>query len=56
MKLTQSQIALLIGFCLCLGVELPAAFPKWNGANLDAFDAGKQLANTTESTQGVRHD
>lgn len=54
MNLTQPQIALLIGFCLSLGVQLPNHFPKWNGTNLAAFNAGKQLASTAE--QGVRHD
>lgn len=56
MNLTQPQIALLIGFCLSLGVQLPNDFPKWNGTNLAAFNAGKQLASTAEQDQGVRHD
>jgi len=56
MTLTQPQIALLIGFCLSLGVQLPHDFPKWNGTNLAAFNAGKQLASTTEQEQGVPHD
>ncbi len=56
MNLTQPQIALLIGFCLSLGVQLPNDFPKWNGTNLAAFNTGKQLASTAEQEQGVRHD
>ena len=56
MNLTQPQIALLIGFCLALGVQLPNDFPKWNGTNVAAFNAGKRLANTTELTQRVRND
>jgi hypothetical protein len=56
MNLTQPQIALLIGFCLSLGVQLPNDFPKWNGTNLVAFNAGKQLASTTDQEQGSDHD
>jgi hypothetical protein len=48
MNLTQSQIALLVGFCLSLGVQLPTDFPKWKGTDLAAFNAGKLLANTTK--------
>lgn len=56
MELTQPQIALLIGFCLSLGVSLPANFPSWDGMNLTSFDLGKWIANETTSGVGANHD
>lgn len=56
MKLTQSQVALMIGFCLSLGVNLPADFPSWDGTDLTSFNLGKWLANETTSTKGASHD
>jgi len=55
MKLTQPQIALLIGFCLSLGVKLPANFPSWDGTDLTSFNVGKWLANESTSTKGAFH-
>jgi hypothetical protein len=56
MKLTQPQIALMIGFCLSLGVELPASFPSWDGTDLTSFNLGKCLANETTSAQEACHE
>ena len=42
--LTQSQISLLIGFCLAMGVQIPQMLPVWDGTNTASFDAGKALA------------
>jgi hypothetical protein len=56
MQLTQPQIALMIGFSLSLGVELPADFPSWDGTDLTSFSLGKWLANETTSAQGACHD
>lgn len=54
MKLTQPQIAVLIGFCLSLGIQLPPTVPKWDGADVASFAAAKQLAGATAPAQGVR--
>lgn len=43
-QLTQGQIALLIGFCLAMGIQIPASLPQWDGTNTASFDAGKALA------------
>jgi hypothetical protein len=42
-KLTQSQISLLIGFCLAIGLQIPSTLPQWDGTNLASFEAGKAL-------------
>jgi hypothetical protein len=56
MKLTQPQIALMIGFCLSLRVDLPANFPCWDGTDLTSFNLGKWIANETTSAVGANHD
>lgn len=43
-KLTQSQVALLIGFCLAMGLQIPQSLPLWDGTNTASFYAGKALA------------
>jgi hypothetical protein len=53
MNFTQPQIAVLIGFCLSLGLQLPPTLPKWNGADVASFVAGKDLAKATVAAQGV---
>lgn len=54
MNFTQPQIAVLIGFCLSLGVQLPPTLPEWDGADVVSFAAGKQLAKATVAAQGAR--
>lgn len=54
MKLTQSQIALLIGFCLSLGVELPEPFPRWDGTDPSSFMLGKAIASATTVVSEAR--
>lgn len=56
MKLAQSQLALLIGFCLPLGIQLPTSLSNWDGNRVSLFTAGKQLANATLAKQGKHHD
>ena len=53
MTFTQQQIAVLVGFCLSLGVQLPPSLPKWDGADVASFAAGKDLAKASVAAQGV---
>ena len=48
MTLTQSHIALLIGFCIATGINIPPMLPVWDGTNTASFDAGKALAGNRE--------
>jgi hypothetical protein len=54
-KLTQSQVALLIGFCLASGIKVPSLVPLWSGHDTASFNAGKALvADTSLSQNGKR--
>jgi len=48
MTLTQSQISLLIGFCLAMGIQIPQMLPVWDGTNTASFHTGKALAGNRE--------
>lgn len=56
MQLTQSQIALIVGFCLSLGVQPPKAVPCWNGIDVRSFDHGKELGRATAPAKGAHHE
>jgi hypothetical protein len=55
-KLTQPQIALLIGFCLAMGIKVPQLVPLWDGTNTASFDAGKALVTLASVSQDRKRE